>query len=132
MTFKTGDRVRMSQEYRESHEWDDCCDILATVRGPAPGWRGAFYLDYDNDVAGIAYPHELELVPPRDYEAEIEALTEHYAELLEIKDSALKIAGFVFGEYAKQHLAKETRESTMKAFTNVGLQRMMDDALEAD
>jgi hypothetical protein len=50
---------------------------------------------------------------------------------LEVKDSALRIAAFVFGQYREQHLAKETPEATMKALMNMGLEQLMNDALEA-
>jgi hypothetical protein len=49
-----------------------------------------------------------------------------------LKDAALTTAAFVFRQYAQYHLAKETPESTMKALTNLGLERIMLDALETD
>lgn len=72
------------------------------------------------------------LEPEPDLQAQIDALTEHYTQLLEVKDAALKIAAYAFAQYGSQHLAKGTPESTMKAFTNIGLERTMLDALEAD
>lgn len=72
------------------------------------------------------------LVPEKDLEAQIEALTEKYQRLLDVKDAALGIAAFAFSHYAEQHFNKGTPESTMKALTNLGLERTMLDAQEAD
>lgn len=126
--FQVGDRVRCvnNSPYR---------GLEGTVRCVSGNYSIGVEWDGKSGVAG-GYGQggywsspSLERI---DLQAELDALTEHYAEVLAQKNAALKVASFVFGQYAENHFAKGTPESTMKAITNVGLEGMMLDALEAD
>lgn len=122
MTFTVGDRVRLTAEATErlGDFGEGTVKVINEDREPFPVEVG-----FDGDILGAndtfpLNPDEIELIEPETNAA------------LELKNAALTMAAFVFRHYSELHLAKGTDESSMKAITNIGLERMMLDALDAD
>lgn len=129
--FQVGDRVRCVNQSRFKGREGTIVGITTygyyKVRWedePADSTQGGTWSDEAIEPVDTSFDDPID--------ERIEVLIEDFTALIRQKDAALRVAAFVFGQYAENHFAKGTPESIMKAITNVGLEGMMLDALEAD
>ena len=86
----------------------------------------------DNNSHGGRWSRDALDVIEEEEDLVVQDIIDSLQDQITVKDAALKLAAFVFNHYSELHLAKGTPEATMKGLTNVGLERMMLNAIEAD